>query len=59
MVILNFVCFFLGADTVSMNNSIITHLSRDTISDNPAIVIYSLIGNDVCSGSVIINFKFL
>ena len=33
-----------------MNNSIITHFTRDQNTDYPAIVIYSLIGNDVCNG---------
>jgi acyloxyacyl hydrolase len=35
-----------------MNNSIIAHFSRDQNYDNPAIVIYSLVGNDVCNGLV-------
>ena len=35
-----------------MNNSIIAHFSRDQNDDNPAIVIYSLVGNDVCNGLV-------
>ena len=34
-----------------MNNSIIQHFSRDPNNDNPVIVVvYSLVGNDVCNG---------
>ncbi len=33
-----------------MNNSIISTLSRDQNLDNPLIVLYSLVGNDVCNG---------
>ncbi|XP_071957834.1 acyloxyacyl hydrolase-like [Antedon mediterranea] len=39
-----------GADTISMNRSIQYSLARDPKADNPLIVIYSLIGNDVCNG---------
>ena len=46
---------FKGADTVSMNNSIIQHFSRDQQNDNPVIVVYSLVGNDVCNGFVWLN----
>jgi acyloxyacyl hydrolase len=35
-----------------MNNSIIQHFSRDQQYDNPVIVVYSLVGNDVCNGLV-------
>jgi hypothetical protein len=33
-----------------MNNSIVAHFSRDQNDDSPVIVIYALVGNDVCSG---------
>lgn len=39
-----------GADTVGMNNSIVQTLARDGKLDQPVLVIYSLVGNDVCNG---------
>ncbi|PIK38283.1 putative acyloxyacyl hydrolase-like [Apostichopus japonicus] len=39
-----------GARSSSMNGTIQYSMSRDQKMDHPALVIYSLIGNDVCNG---------
>ncbi|KAJ8041747.1 Acyloxyacyl hydrolase [Holothuria leucospilota] len=39
-----------GARSSSMNSTIQYSMSRDQQRDHPALVIYSLIGNDVCNG---------
>ncbi|XP_033096267.1 acyloxyacyl hydrolase-like isoform X1 [Anneissia japonica] len=39
-----------GATTVSMNRTVQYSLARDQKADKPLVVIYSLLGNDVCNG---------
>eukprot|EP00051_Salpingoeca_urceolata_P006995 m.92633 g.92633 ORF g.92633 m.92633 type:complete len:570 (+) comp15071_c0_seq6:2503-4212(+) len=41
-----------GARAGSMNDTIQQSMSRDPKTDKPAIVVYALIGNDVCNGHV-------
>ncbi|XP_070574301.1 acyloxyacyl hydrolase-like [Ptychodera flava] len=39
-----------GGASDNMNSSIVHSLSRDQVSDYPMLIMYSLIGNDVCNG---------
>jgi len=39
-----------GARSGSMNSTIVRSISRDQEFDKPALVLYALIGNDVCNG---------
>ena len=40
-----------GADSFDMNNILVKALARNNETDYPALVFYSLFGNDVCHGS--------
>lgn len=39
-----------GARSTSMNDSIVQSMRRSQSRDHPALVVYALIGNDVCNG---------
>lgn len=39
-----------GARAGDMNETIVRYMSRNPMTDQPALVVYALIGNDVCNG---------